>query len=42
VTPHGHRDGHQDRHHGERNQQRRHRVTAVSAEALGPRRILTP
>jgi hypothetical protein len=42
VTPHGERDGHQDRHHRERDEQRGHRVAPVSAEASARRRALTP
>ena len=31
VPPHRHRDGHQDRHHRHRDEQRRHRIAAASA-----------
>jgi hypothetical protein len=43
VTPHGQRDGHQNRHHRQRNEQRGHRIAACSAEAATRRRrALTP
>jgi hypothetical protein len=41
VTPHRHRDGHQDRHHRERDEQRRHCIACLAAcfaEAVQRRR----
>jgi hypothetical protein len=36
VAPHGHRDGHQDRHHRDRHQQGRHRVACFAVTCLTP------
>ena len=40
VTPHGHRDRHQHRHHGKRHEQRRHRVACLAGSQT--RSFLTP
>lgn len=40
VTPHGHRDRHQHRHHGKRHEQRRHRVACLARSQT--RSCLTP
>jgi hypothetical protein len=43
VAPHRQRDGHQDGHHRQSDQQRGHRITACLAEAATRRkRTLTP